>query len=87
MRNTKFIEKRIEGICLELVTKPVMNVIGVKLKKPTEVSKQLAKYGWKVNKMDRFSAIRIVIMPHVTKKIIDEFIPALEKTCKNFGEI
>jgi hypothetical protein len=26
-------------------------------------------------------------MPHITKKIIDNFIPDLEKACKETGEI
>jgi hypothetical protein len=37
--------------------------------------------------MERLSAIRIVLMPHVTKEIIDDFIPFLEKACKEVGEL
>ena len=37
--------------------------------------------------MDRLSAIRIVLMPQITKEIIDEFIPDLEKACKEVGEL
>jgi tyrosine decarboxylase/aspartate 1-decarboxylase len=50
------------------------------------VVKKLTDLGWKVNKMDRLSAIRIVLMPHVTKEIIDEFIPDFKKVCKASGE-
>ena len=37
--------------------------------------------------MDRLSAIRIVIMPHVTKQVIDKFIPIFTKICKETSEI
>ena len=87
MNNTKYTEKRIKDIGLNLVIEPTMNVLGIKLRNPAKVTRKLTEYGWKVNKMDRLSAIRIVLMPHVTKEIIDDFIPDLEKVCKEDGEI
>jgi hypothetical protein len=30
-------------------------------------------------------ALRLVVMPHVTKVIIDDFMDDLEKVCKNIG--
>jgi len=87
MNVTKYTEKKINEIGLNLVVKPTMNVLGVKLKNPSRVVKKLTEYGWKVNKMDRLSSIRIVLMPHVTKEIIDNFIPDLEKACREVREL
>jgi len=87
MDTTKYTEKKINDLGLSLVVKPTMNVIGVKLKNPSKVVKKLTDLGWKVNKMDRLSSIRIVLMPHVTKEIIDNFIPNLEKACREVGEL
>lgn len=87
INNTNFLVKEINEIGLELVTKPILNVIGIKLKDPLKVVNELTKLGWKVNKMDRLSAIRIVLMPHVSKKIINKFIPDLKKVCQKTGEI
>jgi len=87
MNNTKYLEKKIKDIGLKLVTKPSMNVIGINLKKPGLVTKNLFEKGWIVNRMDRLSAIRIVIMPHVKRKNIDEFLPILRKVCKQAKEI
>jgi glutamate/tyrosine decarboxylase-like PLP-dependent enzyme len=64
-----------------------MNILGVKVKNPERLVKLLTHKGWKVNKMQRLSAVRIVIMPHVTKKTIDLFIPDLNKACKKAGEL
>jgi tyrosine decarboxylase/aspartate 1-decarboxylase len=84
---THYAQEKLNDIGLELVTKPTMNVLGVKLKKLSEVVDKLSEYGWKVNKIDRLSCIRIVIMPQITKEIIDEFIPVLRKVCVEVGEL
>ena len=87
MNITRYTEKKINNLGLSLVVKPTMNVIGVKLKNPSKVIRKLTDLGWKVNKMDRLSSIRIVLMPHITKEIIDKFIPDLEKACREVGEL
>jgi hypothetical protein len=75
MEVTKYTERRIRELGLTLVMKPTMNVIGVKLKRPGVVVKRLSEQGWRVN------------MPQITKQIIDEFIPVLQKTCEEVGEL
>jgi tyrosine decarboxylase/aspartate 1-decarboxylase len=87
MNITKYTEKRINDLGLNLIVRPTMNVLGIKLKNPSIVVKKLTELGWKVNKMERLSAIRIVIMPQISKEIIEEFIPVLEKVCIEVGEL
>jgi tyrosine decarboxylase/aspartate 1-decarboxylase len=87
MNVTKYTESRITDLGLHLVMKPTMNVLGVKLKKPGLVVKKLSEQGWRVNKVERLSCIRLVLMPQITKEIIDEFIPVLNKTCNEVGEV
>jgi len=84
---TKYAERRITELGLHLVMKPTMNVLGVKLKKPGLVVKKLSEQGWRVNKVERLFCIRLVLMPQITKQIIDEFIPVLKKTCNEVGEL
>ena len=87
MNTTEYTMNRICDLGLSLVAKPTMNVIGIKLKNPSNVVNKLIEIGWKVNKMERLSAIRIVIMPQITKEIIDDFIPDLEKACMEVGAL
>jgi len=87
MDTTYYTEELIQEIGLDLVIKPTMNVLGVKIKNPFKLSKALTKYGWKINVMDRISCIRLVLMPHVSKGTIDEFIPDLKKACLEIGEL
>jgi tyrosine decarboxylase / aspartate 1-decarboxylase len=87
MDMTRYTEKRVMDLGLSLVTKPSMNVLGVHLKKPSQIVKKLSEQGWRVNKVERLSCIRLVLMPQITKQIIDEFIPVLKKTCEEVGEL
>ncbi len=84
---THYTVKRLNEIGLPPIIEPTMNVIGVKIKNIEKVVEKLSKYGWKVNKIDHLSCIRIVLMPQITKQIIDEFIPVLLKSCKEVGEL
>jgi len=87
MKNTEYFTKKIKQIGLKTIVEPTMNVVSIKLKKPSLISKKLAEQGWKVNTMDRISSIRIVLMPHVKRKNIDSFLSVLEKICRESGEI
>lgn len=86
MDMTNYAQKKIEEMGLNLIINPTMNILAIKLKKPSVVVDNLTRFGWKVNYMRRLSAIRIVLMPHITKRIIDEFVPYLRKVCKSAGE-
>jgi tyrosine decarboxylase / aspartate 1-decarboxylase len=87
MKITQYTIQKITDLGLNLVIKPKLNVITVKVTHLDEIVDRLADYGWEVNKIDHLSSFRIVIMPQITKKIIDEFIPVLKKTCHEVGEI
>ena len=87
MKVTSYTKKRIEELGLSLVIDPTMNVVGVKLRNPQKVVKKLSEKGWRVNKIERLSCMRLVLMPQITKKIIDEFIPVLKSTCEEVGEL
>jgi len=84
---TDYIIKRAESIGLEPIMKPVMNIVNLKLKNPADVYKALDEMNWKASTSRNPPALRIVVMPHVTKKVIDEFTDDLEKACKKLGEL
>ncbi|MBN1281326.1 MAG: tyrosine decarboxylase MfnA [Candidatus Thermoplasmatota archaeon] len=87
MNVTQYTETRIKELGLGLVVEPTMNVLGVRLKKPGAVVKKLAENGWRVNKVERLSAVRMVLMPQITTQMIDEFIPVLKRVCEEVGEV
>ncbi|MDI6888009.1 MAG: tyrosine decarboxylase MfnA [Candidatus Thermoplasmatota archaeon] len=82
MATTHYLCDRIVEIGLKLVAEPTMNIVGIKISKVEKVIKDLAKRKWYVSKACNPKCLRIVVMPHVTKKVVDKFIPELEKVCK-----
>lgn len=84
---TYYTAKKIKEIGLKLVKEPLMNVIAIKLKNPDKVMKKLTIVGWKLNKMDRLSAVRIVVMPQISKNVIDNFLIDFERVCRETKEI
>ncbi|MFO8077459.1 MAG: hypothetical protein R6U21_02280 [Thermoplasmatota archaeon] len=88
MNLTDYTKKRIQEIGLPLVYEhPPLNILAIKLQNVDDIDEKLTRKGWKVNKMNHLSAIRLVLKPNITKSIIDEFIPQLQKTCEDVGEL
>ena len=87
MNLTHYTKKEIEKSGLKLIVEPEMNVLAIEINKLDEVYNKLSDLGWKVNKIDRISSLRVVIMPHIKKETIDQFIEALKHVCIDIGEI
>jgi len=79
MNRTKYLETRSEENGLEILTKPVMNILNIRVDNPELVKKKLFKMGWAVSTNPKYSSLRMVVMPHVTRKTIDEFLKDLKK--------
>jgi len=89
--NTKYLIKKLNAIDgLELVIKePEINFIAIKLSKNQkkfknieELQRELERRNFLASVDKETSSLRIVIMPHVTKDVIDSFIAALESIFK-----
>ena len=87
MENTEYLLSRVTELGLEPAIKPVLNVIGIKMKNAEKIQKELAKIDWFVSKGRYPECIKIVIMPHVTRLVIDEFIPVFQNVCRAQGEL
>jgi len=84
---TFYLSKRFKEMGLSLPIEPEMNVVCAKVKNPDRIVRMLDKKGWKISKTRKPKCIRIVVMPHVTRKVVEDFIPELEKVCRKLGEI
>jgi tyrosine decarboxylase/aspartate 1-decarboxylase len=73
--------RRIDG--LDIVTEPTMNVVGLKSKvyDIRKIAHELRLKGWAVSLFP--SHIRIVVMPHVRKEHIEDFVEDLKEIAKN----
>jgi tyrosine decarboxylase/aspartate 1-decarboxylase len=57
------------------------------MKKPKKMEDELSRKGWQVSKANNPCSLRFVIMPHVKKRHIGEFIPVFKRVAKKLKEI
>ena len=81
MENTYYLVKRMKEYSFERVIDPVLNIVAIKDEDPVNTSLILRKKGWYLSICRCVDALRIVVMPHITKEHIDRFIDALAQ-CK-----
>lgn len=79
IKNTKFLCNELSKINdVSLVTKPELNIIGIKVSGPERVYKELRGRGWRISPDSDTKSLRVVVMPHVTEKSIREFVRDLK---------
>lgn len=77
METTRYVAERLRDAGFSLVTQPELNVLAVRVAEPRQVAEQLAERGWMVGVNERDKALRLVLMPHVKKTLIDGFVSDL----------
>lgn len=78
MENTEYLASLLEENGIDYVDYE-LNLIAIKSERPVEVAEELAKMKWFVGVDEKNSIIRIVLMPHVKKDIIEKFVTDLKK--------
>jgi tyrosine decarboxylase/aspartate 1-decarboxylase len=71
--------KKLKEKGLKLTVEPEMNILSVKVTDTKNVAMKLAERGWKVGVNEENCAIRIVVMPHVKKRLIMSFVSDLQE--------
>jgi len=81
MENTLFLSEHISKIDgLKLAAEPDMNVVGITTKSGKsicDIEEQLRKRNWMLGKFINFNLIRVVIMPHVERAHLSNFLDDL----------
>ncbi len=79
---TYYLIERMEELGFEKVIEPVMNVVCFKTDEAFKIRDELYKRGWVVSAIRNPTALRFVIMPHVSFSVIDDFINELKRVLK-----
>ena len=87
MDATGYLVSRVRELGLEPLIEPIMPIVCIKLKSPEKVYSSLNEMGWRPSLTRGPICLRIVVMPHVTPTVIDEFMPDLERVCKAINEL
>ncbi|MEN8655039.1 tyrosine decarboxylase MfnA [Streptomyces sp. 21So2-11] len=76
--NTRYLTGRLAEAGYGLLIEPELNIVVARVPHAAEVSRLLGTRDWIVSTSRRFDdAVRIVVARHVTRDVIDEFIPVL----------
>ena len=78
MDTTRHAAERLNAAGFTLVTEPETNVVAVQVDNPQRVADELAQKGWMVGVNEPDGALRLVMMPHVKKTLIDSFVSDLK---------
>ncbi|HTY90928.1 MAG TPA: tyrosine decarboxylase MfnA [Methanocella sp.] len=79
MDNTLLLRDSLLDMGLELALEPVMNIVTTKLPDAEATRKKLCDMGWFVSTTSRPEALRMVVMPHVTRTVVDSFVTDIKK--------
>lgn len=78
MENTLYLASEVKRIGLGVPIEPVMNICGILVDDPAKVREELDGKNWKVSMSRHPDCLRVVVMPHVTRQVIDSFVHDLE---------
>ncbi|MFX1297572.1 MAG: tyrosine decarboxylase MfnA [Promethearchaeota archaeon] len=86
MDNTEYLAENIKEIKgIKLATNPITNVVGITTENGESICKideELRKRNYMLGKFEEFNLIRVVIMPHVQKSHLNNFIEDLKEIIK-----
>ena len=81
MENTRWLTNLLDKVGIEYF-EPELNLVAIKAKDVFYVANELKKLGWYVGFDEENGIIRVVVMPHVKKEMINKFVKDLEKVMK-----
>jgi tyrosine decarboxylase/aspartate 1-decarboxylase len=79
LENTKILTEEMTQLGFEPVIEPVMNVVAFKTERAEKIREELYRRRWVISAIRNPSAIRFVVMPHVTEEVIKNFISEFRK--------
>jgi len=83
MENTFYLYKSLKENSFKPVIEPVLNIVAIEDEDYKDVCRKLWERGIYVSVCSCVKALRIVVMPHIKKEHIDNFIENLKEVKKN----
>ncbi len=74
MQLTKFLYEGLEENGFEVFLRPTMNIIAFRCPKSKLLADKLRQNGWFVSYIPRLNCIRVVVMPHSTRRHLSDFL-------------
>ena len=77
MKNTKMLAGGIKKAGFKLAMEPTLNIVTFQGHNTRSLVEKLWRQGWLVSYVPRYDCVRIVVMPHVTRRHADAFLEDL----------
>jgi tyrosine decarboxylase / aspartate 1-decarboxylase len=77
MKNTHLLSKMLTGAGFTLLVEPTLNIVAFKTQNTKALTEKLWRIGWYVSYNPHYDCIRIVVMPHLKRKNILDFLNVL----------
>ncbi|MCD6461556.1 MAG: tyrosine decarboxylase MfnA, partial [Thermoplasmata archaeon] len=87
MENTRYLRKLVEENGMTLAVEPESNVVVINDPEAKSTAERLRERGWMVSVTGKIPGIRIVVMPHVTREVIEEFVRDLVEVLRQEARI
>lgn len=75
--NAAYLAAKLRTLGVELVAQPELAVVTFRHADPAALQERLQAKGFRLNRVSRMGALRLVVNPHVTRKTLDRFLKAL----------
>jgi tyrosine decarboxylase/aspartate 1-decarboxylase len=85
--DSRFLASELEAMGVALTTRPVLNIVTFRVKRPIVVRDALMKKGWLLTPAHLTGGLRVTVMPHVTRSALKRFLLVLRRVLKTYGEI
>ncbi|RLI93043.1 MAG: tyrosine decarboxylase MfnA [Candidatus Altiarchaeales archaeon] len=79
MENTRFLCRELRKMDVNILVEPELNVVGIRPRNLERVWTLLRGRGWNILMDTHSKSLRVVVMPHVTEKVIGEFVRDLRE--------
>jgi tyrosine decarboxylase / aspartate 1-decarboxylase len=79
MNATAFLCEELEATGFKVLVSPVMNIVGFRSTNSKQLVSHLRQRGWYVSYVPRLDCVRVVLMPHIRKRHIKEFLQVLRE--------
>ena len=76
---TMFLNKELRELGFEIVVKPTINIVAFRGDNSKQLVTRLRERGWYVSYVPRLDCVRIVVMPHSTKRHICDFLKIIQE--------
>jgi tyrosine decarboxylase / aspartate 1-decarboxylase len=85
MDSTMFLYEGLEKASFEVLLRPVMNIVAFRSANSKLLADVLRQRGWYVSYVPRLDCVRVVLMPHTTKKHVADFLRCLGELGKKLS--